>query len=759
MNRKSILSVAVFCLCAFNVHAEDYEAISPDGKLKIKLQVDKGTKYEVWSGDKQLISPSSIGLNLADGRIVGNGTVKSVQRNSVDQTIDGLIGKNKTLREAYNELILTFNEDYDLVVRAYDEGLAYRFVTRLGGEIIINTEDAVFNFTSTPKVYFPECDSNYATEKDQSGKTYQIHQGYRNFERLYKQYDAPTEIPGGRFSVSPVLYSYPGTSYKVVVTEANTYDYPGLYMESNGDNSMRGKWAQYPKEVMDSDPSNSNYWYSNHLVISRENYIAKTEGSRTFPWRVMIVSEDDKSLLNNELVYMLADPCRLSDTSWIQPGKSAWEWWHKAVLEGVDFPNGNTNLSFQLYKYYVDWASEHGIEYMTLDAGWSETYIKTLCLYAKQKNVKILVWTWASCVRENPEDWIKKMKNYGVAGAKIDFFERNDQIAMRWGWDFAQRLAENQMVALFHGCPVPTGINRTYPNILNFEAVRGAECNFWESTLTPEHHTLFPFIRSLAGAEDYTPGSMRNVTKEAFKPIDKDNTPPMSMGTRAHELSMYMIYDQWVGYLCDSPTEYNKFPDILSFLSDVPSVWDRTVPLDAKLGEYIVIAKQKGKDWYVGGMTNWSPRATEVDFSFLDPGTTYQATIFKDASNSGEQPKEYVCETQNVTNTTKLTIDMAKGGGFAIRLKNTGSSGITEATGQKPLLVYVDKASDTLHIESDKVIESVRINDISGQLMLTKNFGNASFSEQIDLANMNKGFYVVSVKTETTQKSTTFIHL
>ena len=358
-----------------------------------------------------------------------------------------------------------------------------------------------------------------------------------------------------------------------------------------------------------------------------------------------------------------------TDTSWIQPGKSAWEWWHKAVLEGVDFPSGNKQLSLQLYKYYVDWASKNHIEYMTLDAGWSKDYIKELCSYAKEKNVKIIVWTWASCARENPSDWIAKMHSYGVSGAKIDFFERNDQIAMRWGKEFAERLAEKQMVAIFHGCPVPTGLHRTYPNILNYEAVRGAECNFWEKTLTPEYHTRFPFIRLLAGPADYTPGSMRSVTQDEFRPMDIDNTPPMSMGTRSHELSMFVIYDQWMAYLCDSPTEYNKYPDVLDFLSKVPAVWDKTLPLQAKLSEYIVTAKQKGNDWYVGGMTNWDTRSTEVNLSFLKDNVSYQATIFKDAPNSYEQPKEYMVEKRTVDNKTVLNIDMAKGGGFVVRLE------------------------------------------------------------------------------------------
>ena len=758
MNRKLILSSLFIFFCLWNIQAEEYETMSPNGMLKIKLRIDKGTTYEIWHGNEQLIASSPIGLNLSNGMIIGGGTVKNVTRNVVDQTIEVIAGKNKTLREAYNELLISFTEDYDLLVRAYDEGIAYRFITRLGGEIIINSEDAVFNFTFTPTVYFPECDTNYSGEKDQEGKLHQIHQGYRNFERLYKIYNAPTEITNNRFSVSPVLFSHPDTSYKIVVTESDTYDYPGLYMEQNGPNSMRGKWAQYPKEVMDEDPSNPNYWYSNHLVISRENYIAKTEGNRTFPWRVIIVSDDDKSLLNNELVYMLAEPCRLTDTSWIQPGKSAWEWWHKAVLEGVDFPSGNNNLSFQLYKYYVDWASQHGIEYMTLDAGWSESYIRTLCLYAKQKNVKIIVWTWASCVRENPEDWIKKMKDYGVSGAKIDFFERNDQIAMRWGRDFAQRLANHQMVALFHGCPVPAGINRTFPNILNFEAVRGAECNFWEKTLTPEYHTQFPFIRSLVGPEDYTPGSMRNVTQEEFQPIDKDDTPPMSMGTRAHELSMYVIYDQWIGYLCDSPTEYNKYPDILSFLSTVPVVWDKTVPLDAKLGDYILVAKQKGKDWYVGGMTDWTARTLEVDFGFLEAGVSYLADIFKDTSASGEQPKQYVCERMEITKDTKLSIPMAKGGGFAIRLLHASGSGITEVKQENPLIVYVEKETDTLHIKTEKRIEDVRINDITGQTLFARKYNDDVYSERINLSDFNKGIYVVSVKTAPALASTTFIY-
>ncbi len=756
MRNRLFLSLIFSLICIHILHAIDYEVVSPNGQLKIKLHVDKGTTYEIWHGETQLIAPSSIGLNLSDGTIIGAGTVKDTKINSVDTQIEVPIGKNKTLIEAYNELIIEFNENYNLIARAYDEGLAYRFVTKLDGEITINSEDAIFNFPVTPKVYFPECDNNTTSEKGNDGKYYSIHQGYRNFERTYNTYNSPVAITGGKFSVTPVLFEFPNTPYKVVVTEADTYDYPGMYMEYNrggGIRSMRGMWAKYPKAVMDPDD-----YYSNHLVYEREEYIARTNGNRTYPWRVIIAVDDDKSLLNNELVYLLAEPSRIEDTSWIKPGKSAWEWWHKAMLEDVPFPVGNKKLSIELYKYYIDWASENNIEYMTFDAGYDESWVLELCRYAEQKNVKIILWTWASNVRQSPSDWIKKMRVRGVAGAKIDFFERNDQEAMRWGYEFAQRLADNKMVAIFHGCPVPTGLNRTYPNILNFEAVRGAEDNFWRSIVTPDYHTLFPFIRSLAGPEDYTPGSMRNKTAEEFYPVDKDNTVPMSMGTRAHELSMYVIFDQWMGYLCDSPTEYNKFPDILDFLSTVPTVWDKTLPLDAQLGKYILMAKQTGNNWYLGGMSNWDARSIEVDFSFLSPGVSYQALILKDDPESGTQPTKYVCETRIITKDTKLTFDVAKGGGFAIRLVDPSPSNIKEELSDNAVSLYIDKYSGKLHVDTITPLQFARIYDISGNCLVAENYGAEVENTSINISGLNRGTYIVKLQTKQTTSCLKFIY-
>ena len=728
--------VFLFVSSITGLKAQSYDVVSPNEKLKISIHVDNGTKYEVWQEQTELISSSEIALNLDDGRIIGAGTIKNTERNEVREELPVLIGKNKTLNDHYNELIIHYNEDYDLIVRAYNEGLAYRFVTNLEGEITVLSEDAVFNFTDSPKVHFPFSGTDM-----------------RNYGFVYLNYKSIKDIPDDKFSVSPILFEYQNSAHKVAITEADTYDYPGLYMERSGDNSMRGMWAKFP--IVNDD----------NIAIERLNYIAKTEGTRSFPWRVIIVAEEDKELLNNELVYLLAEPCRLEDTSWIKPGKTSWEWWHKAMLtpngaanveKGIP-ANGNSNLNFNLYRYYVDFAAANNIEYLTLDAGWSDSYIKRLCDYAKPRNVKIIVWIWTSHVLREPE-WLEKIKKWGVAGVKIDFFDRNDQEAMTWGHFFAEKLAEQELVGVFHGCPIPTGLNRTYPNILNFEAVNGNECNFWVKDCNPDYHVLFPFIRLLAGPTDFTPGSMRNKTQYSFSPVDLPNTVPSSMGTRAHELSMYVIFDQWLGFLCDAPTEYSKYPDILDFLSTVPTVWDKTVPLDSKLGEYISIAKQTGDDWYVGGMTGWTAKDIEVDFGFLSPDVTYSATILRDSTSSGNYPTRYVCENIPVTKDSKLTLKMARGGGFAMRLIANKETGIANVESNNSVSVLFEKQTNSLNIQSKESLQFIDVYTTSGEQIFSSRYEGNTYFQQINLPNLTQGVYVVKVATNTNTNTSKFIY-
>lgn len=737
---KKLLFLIFFC-CSLNIIAIDYEVKSPDEKMKIIVKVDNGTQYEIHYGDIQLIAPSPIGMNLKDGTVIGKGTVKNTETNSVNTVLPILIGKNESILEIYNELTIHFNEDYDLIVRAYNEGFAFRWITALSGEIFIDNEDFVFNFAEDPKVYFPE-----AFSMDHWEKNYTT--------------GLASSFRANRYAVTPILFSWTDKPHKIVIAESNLYDYPGLYIQATGGKSMKGMWAKYPDQL--HEPDNI---YSNHFPLTRFDYIARTSGSRTFPWRVFAVSENDKNLLNNELVYLLAEPNRLENTDWIFPGKTTWEWWHKAMLtpDGKADPangipaNGNANLGVQLYRYYVDFAAANNLQYLTIDAGHglNNSGLRSLCTYAAGKNVKIILWTWASQALEQ-RNFITTQKNNGIAGLKIDFFQRNDQVAMTWGYRLAQELADLEMIGLFHGCPVPTGMNRTYPNILNFEAILGNEENFWRNGSDANYHVQFPFIRSLAGPEDYTPGSMRNMNQLQFYPRDLPNTVPFSQGTRAHELAMYVVFDHWLAYLCDAPTEYMKYPDILNFLAYVPSIWDKTLPLDSRLGEYITIAKRSGTDWYVGGMSGWTAHDVDVDFSFLTPDKNYTAFILKDGTNASTYPTRYAADTITVSSQTKMTFNMAKGGGFVIRLIESAGLGMEKTERKTGTLLTVNK--NALLVQSNENISDIKIYTLAGELVANYEFSCCSFFRQISLSGCSTGVYIAKIQKESNADSLKFIY-
>lgn len=669
--KKILCMLMAFSAPFMQVAAKTYEVKSPDKAYRLTVTAGEGpTVYSLDYKGRNIIRNSVIGLLTDDGRKIGDGNVVSSKKSSHKGTVDVPVGKNDRLDDNYNQLTIAYdNDDYKLTLRAYNEGVAYQWILSYPDSITVTDELFEADFGTEPvKVLYPQCETRSWTEWDQKHQPHEINQAYRNFEREYVRYNSIKEIPDSAISTSPALFTLPDGVTRVAVTESNVYDYPGLYLQPAGGEKIRGHWAGYPKAVLDGDADVHKKFYSMHLVETRENFIARINGSRSLPWRVIIASDRDADLLNNDLVYLLADPCELDDISWIEPGASAWEWWHKAVLDGVDFPNGNKNLSLELYKYYVDWASEHGVRYMTLDAGWSESYIAELCDYAAKKGVGIFVWTWVSCPLEAPYDWVKKMKEYGVSGAKIDFFERNDQVAMRWQRQLARRLADEKMLVLFHGCPVPSGLGRTYPNVLGYEANRGQECNFWDRTISPRHHCTFPFIRLLVGPTDFTPGSLRQATEADFKPQDIDNTPPMSQGTVAQEMALFVVLDQWIATICDSPTEYAKYPELERFVTQVPVTWDETLPLDGEVGEHILIAKRKGDGWWIGAMTSDSARNYEVKLDFLPKGKVYDVEIIADAADAESNPRHYDFVRKSVRRGDNLTLSLAKGGGAAIRL-------------------------------------------------------------------------------------------
>lgn len=635
---KPILSLLLMFILS-NAYSQQYTVNSPGERLEFRLDIGATITYSVSHDGTTLITPSEIALTLTTGGTLGaNETVAATSTRTVNNTIVTPYGKNASITEHFNELKVDFESNFSLIVRAYNEGVAYRFVTALGGDVIVESETAIFNLSGTPGVLFPEADA-----------------AMQSWERSYYDYSSINQIAVNRFAVTPTMFSYPN-SVRLVIAESDLFDYPGMYVQRTA-TGMKGKWAQYPKTV--SDPGDM---YKYHRVLTRENYIAKTSGTREYPWRVMIVSDEDKDLLNNELIYKLAKPSVVSNTSFIKPGKSAWEWWHDAILETQAIPSGLGNLNLALYKFYVDFAAQYKLEYITMDAGWSTSFAAELCQYAASKNVKVILWDFINLPVEDPSR-LAQLKLMGAAGVKVDLIERDDQVAINWMEQIAQKCADLGLVVIFHGCSKPTGLQRTYPNIVNFEAVRGAECAKWDDSPNPDYHLQFPFVRMLAGPLDYTPGSMRNLHRSQFAPIPTGI--PNTMGTRAHELAMYILFDQPLAYLCDSPTEYRKYANVMSFMSRVPTTWDRTIPLAAEVGKYAVIAKQKGEEFYVAAMTNGEARDVEVDFSFLPEGEFF-AEVLRDNPSTSTDAKQMTREVMSVNNQTKKTFSLAAGGGATI---------------------------------------------------------------------------------------------
>lgn len=703
--------------------SQSYTVTSPNGLLEMKVDVASIIQYEVLYDDMALITPSRISITLDNGLVLGkDAVVSSIEEQAVEETITPLYGKNKTLNDHYNELKIHFAEQYSLILRAYNEGVAYRFQTSLEGGVIVESEEANFNFPGSPSVIFPEADA-----------------AMQSWERAYDTYAAIQDINKNKFSITPTMFSFDETGIRVVIAEADLFDYPGMYLERNDHNGMQGKWAHYPKTV--SDPHDL---YAYHRVIEREDYLARTSGTRLYPWRVAIVSTEDKDLLNNELIYKLAKPSVLDDVSWIKPGKSAWEWWHDAILETDQIPSGLNNLSYDLYKYYVDFAAENKLEYITMDAGWGMEYAQKIIQYAATKNVKVFLWDFINLPVANPER-LTQLKTIGAAGVKVDLIERDDQVAINWFEQLAKDCAERELMIIFHGNAKPTGLQRTYPNIVNFEAVRGAECAKWDHTPNPDYHLQFPFIRMLAGPLDYTPGSMRNVHSSEFEPIAKG--VPMTMGTRSHELAMYVLFDQPLGYLCDSPIEYRKDMVAMNFLSKVPTVWDETIPLSAKVGEYAAIAKRNGEEWYVGVMTNDEGREIEIDFSFLPEDVSFRAQIYRDNEKTDADAKTYAFENATVTSNTKLKFRLSPGGGAAIRIYGT-ITGIKDSKAKaNEVWVYPNADNTVLNIQSKERVKSIRIIDISGRLRWQEDFGAQPFAPYVSINALSHGLYIAKIET------------
>jgi alpha-glucosidase len=636
--------------------AKVYEAKSPGGNLTLRLEAGKKLLWSVYYKGRQIIAPSAISLILKSGEVLGdNAKISTPKIEKVNTSFKAINYRRAVVTDVCTQITLNCKGNYGIVFRVYDDAVAYRFFTKLPGEIFIINEEANFNFPEDHKAFIP-IQWDY-----RDGKNFNS-----SFEALYREINL-SKFPKDSLGFLPVLVDA-GQDIKVEILEADLENYPGMYLNLNETGKgFKGVYAPYPLETYIKG--------INIIPTRRADYIARTDGTRSFPWRVAVISEHDKDLLNCDIVQKLASPCRIQDISWIKPGQVSWDWWNNMNISHVDFRAGMNTAS---YKYFIDFASSYKIPYIILDGGWNargdltkarpEINLEELVAYGNQKNVGLIVWaSWQDILNQKDKAFPFYFKT-GIKGMKIDFIDRDDQVAVASTYEIAKQAAENQLLVDYHGVFKPTGLQRTFPNVVGYEGVKGMENVKWADENVPRYDVTLPFIRNLAGPMDYTPGAMRNSNQANFRAI---NSNPMSKGTRVHQLAMYIVFEVPLQMLSDNPTVYMKEQECTDFITKVPTTFDETVPLDGKVAEFVVVARRKGDTWYAGAMTNWTPRELTIDFSFLGDGN-YRAEIFKDGINSDRDATDYKKESVTVKKGDKLTVKLMNGGGWAARIWRYG---------------------------------------------------------------------------------------
>ena len=659
-NKKLYLAILSLLLlignASFAAKEKKYVLSSPDGTLKVEISAGNELAYQVMHGNDTILSHSNIGLVLEDGTIVGKTPrITGERRKKIKDNIESPFYRFKEFVATGNELDLKLKGGFGIIFRAYNEGVAYRFYTTQSSDIIIKEEQAEFNFKEDYTAYLP-----YTTNDKKP-----MAMAYQNV------YDI---IPLSK--AQPKLAFLPVTvdcgSVKLTLLESDLEAYPGMFVQSQqGKYGLKGVFAPYPAKT-DFYP-----WRKQEYVTETTDFISRSRGSRSYPWRVLAITEKDTDMPVNNLVYALASPNRIGDTSWIKTGKVAWDWWNDWNLKGVPFKAG---INMDTYKYYIDFASRNGLEFIVLDEGWydpksgdmltviPELDLTELIAYGKSKGVEIVLWTVFNVLDSQLEAACKKYADMGIKGFKVDFLDRDDQTAVEMVYRIAEMTARYKLTLDLHGIYKPTGINRTYPHIINFESVFGMEEVKWTDIKNnmPLYDVTFPYIRMMAGPVDYTPGAMRNATKADWRAM---YYTPASMGTRCHQLAAYIVHDSPFTMLCDAPTNYLNEQECVDFIASLPVEVDSTFIASGELGKYIVTVRKKDVNWYIGGMTNWDERDVQLDFSFLPEGMSYTAVLFKDGVNANKQAEDYRKETIRIDKDSRLTLHLASGGGFAMKLE------------------------------------------------------------------------------------------
>ncbi len=648
-NLVSLAFATTLCAgSAFAAEQSSFDLKSPDKRIEVRIRTAHGIHYDVVLGGRAIMEDSTLSMDV-DHKVLGKDATKVVRAKATthDEVVEPVVRqKFAKIRDHYNEQRIEFDGGFAVTFRAYDEGVAYRFETSLpASEIKIYSEEMNLNFAANDTAYYPTEDS------------FMSHN-----ERKYLPQRLSEILPETIASLPAVVEVGQGAS--VAVAESDVDEYPGLWLKGTGGPGLAATFPPFPLK------DHKDTWL-NVPVTEAADYIAVTKGTRTYPWRVLGIVDHDQDLLTNEIVYLLESPSKIADTSWIKPGKVAWDWWNALNLYGVDFKAG---VNTDTYKYFIDFAAKYQIPYIILDEGWyvhgdilkvvPEVNMEELSSYAKQKNVGIILWAGWKELDEKLEPALDQFAKWDVKGIKVDFMQRSDQWMIEYYHRVSREAAKRKILVDFHGDQKPATMTRTWPNLINTEGVRGMEWDKWSAETDPKHSTTLPFTRMFLGPMDYTPGAMLNGSKMEFRAIV---SRPMSIGTRCQQLALYVIYDAPLQMLSDSPSNYEREPEAMEFLKPVPSVWDDTKALSGKISDYVVVARRSGNDWYVGAMTDWTARDLDIDFSFLPDGEFHMQS-YEDGVNADRMGADYKMKKSTVNKSTKLKVHLAPGGGWAAHL-------------------------------------------------------------------------------------------
>ena len=661
MIKKLVVIACALLLCAEAFAVKSYTLLSPNGKLEVTISAEPGLSYSVKCNGDEVLAPSQIGLKVYEGATIGEKVVvKKVKRSSVNTEIPTKFYFRDVIKDHYNSLRIDFAARYAVEFRAYDEGVAYRFVTNFKHDFKLENEIAEFAFAKDYKGYFPYSNLT-GSKKDKY---------FTSFESWYRHTEL-SQFEKEKVAFVPVIVE--ADKYKVCILESDVECYPGMFVASaNGKTAVRGEFAPMPDKVVVG-----GYHQLQGIVESRKPYIAECKAATNMPWRIVLVTDNANTLLDNDMVYRLASPSRVEDTSWIKPGKVAWEWWNHWGLIGVPFKAG---VNTATYNYYVDFAAKHGIEYVILDEGWAvrnandltkvipEIDLKAIIDNANKQGVGIILWAGYNAVAGKEEEVCRHFATMGVKGFKVDFLDRDDAQMVDFQYKLAEIAAKYKLMLDFHGCPKPTGMNRTYPNVVNFEAVVGLESAKMKSRVhidQVEYDLQAPYLRMVAGPMDYTQGAMRNGSKRTYYTC---KYAPMSQGTRCRQLAMYAVYFSPFAMLCDSPSLYEREAECTKFIAEFPTVWNETVVLDGQFSDYVAMARRSGDTWYVGVFSDWAARKVELDLSKILGEGNYVAEVFRDGPNADKLGEDYAREVVAVPTSRKVVADMAPAGGYVMKI-------------------------------------------------------------------------------------------